>query len=366
MKIKLKPVTIRELTNGYTDNENDGVFGFGGKLDIRPPYQRELVYKDKQREAVIDTVFNNFPLNVQYWAIKEDGNFEVIDGQQRTISISQYVNGEFSYLMRYFHNLHEDEQKKILDYELMVYFCEGEPSEKLKWFKTINIAGEKLTEQELRNAVYSGSWVTDAKRYFSKNGCVAYNKASKYLSGTVNRQDYLETAIKWIALSKRTDLENYMALHQHDENASEVWVYFQKVINWIEVLFPDYHKEMKGIEWGELYFNYKDQNYDIIKLKSEVIRLRKDEDVTNKKGIYEYLLSAKEKHLSIRPFTENQKIEAYENQKGICPKCTPPNNHYELNEMEADHITPWSKGGKTTAQNCQMLCRDCNRKKSNI
>ena len=361
MNIELKEITIRELTNAYMDNEENGVVGYGGKLDIRPPYQRNFVYKDKQREAVIDTVTKNFPLNVMYWAQKEDGSYEVIDGQQRTISISQYVNGEFAYLMRYFHNLQKDEQEQILDYKLMVYFCSGTDSEKLEWFKTINIAGEKLTDQELRNAVYSGSFVSDAKRYFSKNGCVAYNKANKYLSGTVNRQEYLETAIEWIAKSKRTTIENYMAQHQHDENASELWVYFQSVINWIEILFTEYHREMKGLNWGEFYFEYKDKSYDPIKLKSEVTRLRKDEDVTNKKGIYEYLLSGKEKHLNIRAFSESQRVEAYERQKGICLTCK---EHFELNQMEADHITPWHDSGKTDAKNCQILCRECNRRKS--
>ncbi|WP_286476442.1 MULTISPECIES: DUF262 domain-containing protein [Empedobacter] len=169
MKIELKEITIRELTQNYQDNEENGVVGFGGKLDIRPPYQREFVYKDKQREAVIDTVTKDFPLNVMYWAVREDGNYEVIDGQQRTISICQYVNGDFAHFFRYFHNLQKDEQEQILNYKLMVYFCSGTDSEKLKWFQTINIAGEKLTDQELRNAVYSGSWVSDAKRYFSKN-----------------------------------------------------------------------------------------------------------------------------------------------------------------------------------------------------
>src|SRR5690606_23188166 len=178
MNIELKEITVRELTDGYEDNEEGGVIGFGGKLDIRPPYQREFIYKEKQRDAVIDTILKNFPLNVMYWAVREDGNFEVIDGQQRTISICQYVNGDFAYMFKYFHNLKDDEKQKILDYKLMVYICSGTDSEKLEWFKTINIAGENLTDQELRNAVYSGSWVTDAKRYFSKNGCAAYQIGS--------------------------------------------------------------------------------------------------------------------------------------------------------------------------------------------
>src|SRR5690554_6759538 len=193
MEINLKNITIRDLVKDYKNNPDGGVSGYGGLLDIRPPYQREFVYNDKQREAVIDTVKKGFPLNVMYWAVRDNGDFEIIDGQQRTISICQFVNSDFSYKDRYFHNLSDDEQEKILDYELTVYECSGTDSEKLEWFKTINIAGEELTDQELRNAVYHGSWVTDAKRYFSKSNCPAYQIGSRYLRGTPIRQDYLET-----------------------------------------------------------------------------------------------------------------------------------------------------------------------------
>ncbi len=226
MKIELKEISVRELTNGFEDNEESGVLGYGGKLDIRPPYQREFIYKDKQRDAVIDTILKGYPLNVMYWAVRDDGTYEVIDGQQRTISICQFVNGDFSYMFRGFHNLEEDEKEKILNYKLMVYLCKGTDSEKLEWFKTINIAGEKLTDQELRNAVYSGSWVTDAKKYFSKNGCVAYRIGSDYLDGSPLRQDYFETAIKWIS---KENIEVYMSNHQHDPNALALWQYFQSV-----------------------------------------------------------------------------------------------------------------------------------------
>ncbi|MBV5278504.1 MAG: DUF262 domain-containing protein [Campylobacteraceae bacterium] len=368
MKIELKEITIRELTNGYNDNEEDGVVGFGGKLDIRPPYQREFVYKDKQREAVIDTVTKAFPLNVMYWAEKIDGSYEVIDGQQRTISIAQYINGDFAYMMRYFHNLQNDEQSQILDYKLMVYFCSGTDSEKLEWFKTINIAGEELSEQELRNAVYSGSWVTEAKKYFSKNGCVAYSMANHYMSGAVNRQDYLETAIEWIASKSSTTLENYMATHQHDTNANELWLYFKSVIDWVSAVFPKYRKEMKGIEWGILYNEFKDdKTLDPKTLEAKISALMQDEDINSKKGIYEYLLTGKEKYLNIRAFTDKMKREAFERQKGKCFACEKNKSekiHYELNEMEADHITPWHEGGKTEPNNCQMLCKLHNRMKS--
>ncbi len=357
MKITLKEISVRDLTNGFEDNNDDGVIGYGGALDIRPPYQREFIYKDKQREAVIDTINKNYPLNVMYWAVNE-GGFEVIDGQQRTISICQYVNGDFAYMFRYFHNLQKDEQDRILNYKLMIYLCEGNDSEKLEWFRTINIAGEKLTEQELRNAVYSGSWVSDAKRYFSKNGCAAYGLGSNYMNGTPIRQDYLETTIDWIS---KGNIEVYMSNHQNEANANELWLYFQSVINWVKTIFPKYRKEMKGIYWGYLYNEYKDNKFDSKKLEEQIVLLMIDDDITNKKGIYEYVLSGKEKHLNIRAFTDNQKRESYERQIGICVVCK---EHFELNEMEADHITPWHEGGKTSSDNCQMLCKYDNRRKS--
>ncbi len=358
MKIELKEISIRELVKDYEDNAENGVVGFGGKLDIRPPYQREFIYKDKQREAVIDTITKNFPLNVMYFAVREDGNFEVIDGQQRTISICQFVNGDFAYKNRYFHNFQKDEQEQILNYKLMVYLCSGADSEKLEWFKTINIAGEKLTDQELRNAVYSGSWVSDAKRYFSKNGCAAYSLGSDYLNGSAIRQEYLETCIDWISNGK---IEEYMAKQQHEPNANELWLYFQSVINWIKAVFPKYRKEMKGLTWGLFYNELKNQKFDHKKLEEEVFKLIQDEDVTSKKGIYEYVLTCKEKYLNIRAFSDNQKRESFEKQKGICIKCE---DKFKIEEMEADQVKPWHEGGKTSQENCQLLCKQCNRTKS--
>jgi hypothetical protein len=358
MKIELKQISVRELTTGYEDKEHDGVIGYNGKLDIRPPYQREFIYKDNQREAVINTLKKGFPLNVMYWAVRGDGTYEVIDGQQRTISISQFVNGDFAHDKLYFHSLTNDQKEQILNYKIMVYFCEGTDSEKLDWFKTINISGEKLTDQELRNAVYSGSWVTDAKRYFSKNGCAVYNLGKDYLTGSAIRQDYLETAIKWIS---NNDIDIYMSKHQNDANATELYTYIQKVLSWVKITFPKYRKEMKGIEWGELYNQYKDVTYDTNKLEEEVTRLMIDEDVTKKGGIYYFVLTGKEKYLNIRAFTDNQKREAYERQKGICVVC---GVEFQINEMEADHITPWHEGGKTSSDNCQMLCVYDNRRKS--
>ena len=358
MKIELKEITVRELANGYKDNAEEGVLGYDGKLDIRPPYQREFIYKDKQRDAVIDTITKKFPLNTMYWSVRKDGNYEIIDGQQRTISVCQYVKGDFSINGLAFHNLPKDKREQILDYSLMVYFCSGTESERLDWFRVINIAGEKLTDQELRNAVYSGSWVSDAKRYFSKTGCVAYQIGSDYLSGSAIRQEYLETAIDWIS---KGQIEDHMSKHQHDKDAKALWEYFKDVIEWIKSTFTNYRKEMKGVPFGILYNEFKNKKLNANKLEKEIAQLMEDEDVTNKKGIYSYVLTGKEKFLNIRSFTEKQKREAYERQKGVCPVCK---KKWKIEEMEADHITPWHEGGKTITENCQMLCKDDNRRKS--
>jgi hypothetical protein len=359
MNIELKEITIQELSEGFQDNNENGVVGFGGKLDIRPPYQREFIYKDKQRDAVINTITQNFPLNVMYWAVNEDGTFEVIDGQQRTISICQYVNGDFAYMFRYFHNLKADEKEQILNYKLMVYVCSGSESEKLEWFKTINIAGEKLTEQELRNAVYTGSWVSDAKRYFSKTGCVAFNIGSDYLNGSPIRQEYLETAIDWIS---KGNIEVYMGNHQHDPNASALWMYFQSVITWVNATFTTKRKKfMKGIAWGVLYNKYKNEVYDTKAIEEETARLIADDDVEKKSGIYAYILTRDERYLGIRTFSDSIKQKVYEKQNGKCIICKKP---FDISEMEGDHITPWHEGGKTIEINCQMLCKDDNRRKS--
>lgn len=358
MKIQLKEITIREVSSWYINNDEEWVVWLGGKLNIRPKYQREFVYKDKQRDSVIETVTKNFPLNVMYFVKNNDETFEVLDWQQRTISICEYVAWKYSINYRYFHNLEKEEQEQILDYKLMVYFCEWTDKEKLDWFKTINIAWEKLTEQELRNAIYTGTWLTDAKKYFSKTNCPAYNMASDYMNGSPIRQDYLETTISWIS---DNNIEKYMSENQHNVNASELWQYFQSVINWVKIIFPNYRKEMKWIDFWILYNQYKNTFFDSNKLEQEITKLMQDEDVTKKSWIYEYLLTWKEKFLSIRAFTEKQKREVYEKQAGICTHCK---KHFNLNEMEADHITPWHSWWKTTSDNCQMLCKNCNRVKS--
>lgn len=359
MEIVLKHIKVRDIFEGYSDNAENGVFAYGGKLNVRPPFQREFVYDDAKRLAVIDTVIAGYPLNVMYWSVCENGTYEIIDGQQRTVSICQYVNGDFSHNMRFFHNLTSDERQKILDYELTIYFCTGTDSEKLKWFQTINIAGEELTKQELRNAVYSGPWVTDAKKYFSKTGCPAFGIGSAYMSGNPIRQEYLETAISWIS---HKNIESHMGIHQNDPNASALWRHYCAVIEWVKATFPNTTNIMKGIDWGPLYDQYKDAVLDVALLDRKIQELILDDDVTNKKGIYPYVLTKNERYLNIRQFTKSEKLKAYTRQNGICAIC---GEHFDIGYMEADHITPWSEGGKTSPENCQMLCRECNRRKSN-
>ena len=362
MEIAKIDVSIRDLVDGFVDNSENGVVAYGGKLDIRPPYQREFIYNNEQREKVIETIMSGFPLNTMYWAKREDGTFEIIDGQQRTMSICQYVNNEFSYNFRSFQTLQADEKEKILNYKLFVYVCDGDDSEKLKWFETINIAGAELTKQELRNAVYAGKWVTSAKSYFSKTNCAAYNIGRMYLNGEMKRQIYLETAIKWISNAKNdNDIKNYMSLHYAAPDAQPLFSYFRNVIEWVQAKFPKYRKEMKGIAWGELYNKHKNDTLDANDLEAKVAALMKDSDVQKKSGIYAYVLDGDEHHLGIRAFEDNTKREVYEKQGGICKIC---GKHFEIEQMEADHITPWRDGGHTIADNCQMLCRECNRRKS--
>lgn len=361
MKIELHKMQVREVVAGYKDSAEEGVVAYGGKLDVRPKYQREFVYKDKQRDAVIETVKQNFPLNVMYWMVREDSGYEVLDGQQRTISIGQYVAGDFSIDNRHFHNLTKEEQDQILDYELMVYFCQGTDKERIDWFTIINTSGEQLTHQEILNAVYTGPWLSDAKLKFSKSTCAAYrlaNDGGALLTGSPIRQEYLETALSWI---NNGEVAAYMAKHQHENNADELWSYFQNVVAWVRKTFTNFRKEMASVNWGELYNQFEGKKLNAKKLEEEVARLMQDEDVTKKSGIYPYVLTRQERHLSIRAFNDKMKREAYERQKGICVKCK---KHFEIEEMEADHIKPWHEGGKTIAENCQMLCIDDNRRKS--
>ena len=360
MQIELRNIPVRELVDGYADSGAEGVVGYHGNLDIRPKYQREFVYKDEQRNAVIDTINKGFPLNVLYWADNGDGRYEVIDGQQRILSICQYHNNDFGIANRAFHNLTKAEQSRILDYELMVYFCRGSDKERLDWFETINIAGERLTSQELRNAVYSGSWVTNAKRYFSKLGCPAQNIGGKYVNGAAIRQELLEAAIKW---ASNGNIQDYMSKHQHDSSAEPLWNYFKGVVRWIGATFPNYRKEMKGAPWGDLHREFNAASLSPDDLEEEVSRLMADKDVSNKRGIYSYVLDRDERHLNIRRFDDSEKRGAYERQGGKCAKC---GKECAYADAQADHIRPWSKGGKTAPENCQVLCADCNRRKSDV
>lgn len=363
MKIELNRIKIRDLVDGFADNDEEGVVGYGGRLDIRPKYQREFVYKEAQQKAVIDTVFKGYPLNVMYWVKNADGTFELLDGQQRTLSICSYFMGEFFIdldgQLKGYGNLTADERERFLDYELMVYVCsDGTDSERIAWFKTINIAGEELKEQEILNAVYCGEWVTALKRKFSKTGCVAVKLGGDYVGGTPIRQDVLHKVLGWISGG---DVAAYMARHQHDPNADREWQYFQQVVAWVRMLFPTVRREMKSVEWGNLYNMYKDSDFSSTELEARVAELMMDDDVTSKPGIYPYLITGDERSLSLRAFSPRMKREAYERQQGVCASC---GRHFCFADMEADHITPWHSGGRTVAANCQMLCRDCNRRKS--
>lgn len=365
MNIEKLEITVGDVCEGYFNDAEEGVVGYGRRLDIRPKYQREFVYKDTQRDEVVRTIMKELPLNVIYWCKikRDDGSdgFEVLDGQQRTISLCEYVDGSFSVDDKYFYNLPKDQKDRILNYPLFVYVCDGNDSEKLDWFRIINIAGEQLTDQELRNAVYAGSWTSDAKRYFSKTGCPANAVAGDYLKGSSIRQEYLETAILWAASAEGKSIEAFMAARQNDPSAVQLWNYFRSVIDWVQAIFPRKRKEMKGLPWGLLYNRHGSRaDLDPGKLETEIQRLMGDEDVTRKSGIYEYLLTGDERKLSIRAFEDRERKAAYERQKHKCACC---GKIYEIEEMHADHITPWSKGGKTVPENCQMLCRDCNLRK---
>ena len=372
MKIKLQQIKVRVLVNGYVNNDEEGVVGYGGRLNIRPAFQREFVYNEKQQKAVIDTVVKGYPLNTMYWVHNEDDTFELLDGQQRTLSICEFVEGNFSMeftkgVEQAFHNLTDDEQNAILDYELMVYVCDGNERERLEWFRTINIAGEKLTDQELLNINYIGSWLSDAKRKFSKTNCVAFKLGRKFVKGLPIRQDYLETALSWISGGNIT---NYMSTHQHDVNANELWLYFNSVITWIETTFAldtnpkNYRKEMLGLNWGDLYNRFRNNMYDAQAIEKRVNELMANEEVTDKKGVYEYILSGENEDmackLSKRTFSEADKRTAYERQNGICPIT---GEYLPITEMQADHIIPWWKGGTTTLTNLQMISKTANARK---
>lgn len=365
MEIELKMIKVRDLIEGYVNDPDSGVRGYGGRLNIRPPYQREFRYDLGQQQAVVRTIMQGFPLNVMYWSVADDGTFEMIDGQQRTLSICGFRTHDFHIEDEretvYFSTLTDEEQQRFLDYELTVYFCTGTDKEKLDWFRVINIAGARLLDQELLNAVYVGPFVSDARRYFSKNNCPAYGMGSDYMSGIPIEQAYLAKILQWAAARDGiAKVSEYMAKHQFDPNASQLWQYYVAIITWVQSTFKTYRSEMKGLDWGTIYNEFHEKIYDTDALEQQVRDLMEDDEITNKRGIYRYVLSGDLRDLSFRTFDRRQKRQAYERQGGICAHC---GEHFKLEEMEADHITPWKEGGTTVPENCQMLCRNCNRKK---
>lgn len=370
MTIKQIEVTVGEITNGYVNNDELGVRGYGGLLDIRPPYQREFIYNEKEQKAVITTVLHEYPLNVMYWVKRSDDAecpYEVMDGQQRTLSLCEYVAGKFSYDFKNFFNQPKDIQDRILNYKLTVYVCEGKASEKLEWFKTINIAGKPLNDQEISNAIYAGPFVSDAKRHFSKSNCGAYRLGKDLVNGTPIRQDFLKKALEWIAdhetrAGHRQTAVGYMADHQHDPNANNLWTYFQTVLNWAITNFDmkKFKKIMRGLDWAALYDKYGSETLDTVALSKRISELMRDSEVQRQTGIIPYVLTGDEHHLDLRSFPEDIKLAVWEQQHHICPLC---GKEYDFEFMEGDHITPWRDGGRTVIENCQMLCRECNRRK---
>lgn len=379
MEVELRKYKVEEITKGFSEDDNSSqVIAMDGELDIRPKYQREYVYDEEKRDKVIDTVLRGLPLGVMYFVERDDGSLEVLDGQQRLISICRYADNQFGIKLpdnivhqikneAVFNILHDGDKEKFNNYEINVYICKGTYKDKIDWFETINIAGEKLEQQEILNAVLHSKWLDDAKTYFSKRNCPAHRVYSRYMKGNYIRQDYLATAFAWAADSediegkgRRGKIENYMQKHRKDQNAKELWAYFESVFSWVKKLFRNYDESMKGVEWGYLYNVHKDELLDPDLLAKEVKNLLEDSEVTNKHGIYEYLLTNKERILNLRGFSIQDKTTQYSKQKGICTIC---GKHFELKDMEADHIIPWHDGGRTTLDNCQMLCKKCNREK---
>ncbi len=363
MKISQKEIAISELAEGYSDKGDDGVVGFGGRLDIRPAYQREFIYKPTQRDEVIRSVLAGYPLNIMYWAPRPDQRFEVLDGQQRTISVCQYVEGVFSIDGLYYSNQPDDIQKQINNYKINVYLCDGEPSQKLAWFRIVNIVGERLTEQELLNASYSGPWLADAKRYFSRRDCVAKRLGDGYVKGDPNRQELLQTVLSWISAD---EIKNYMGQHQHDANAKELWNYFKAVIGWVERTFPKKRPIMSEVDWGTVYETHKSDKLNPAQLETEISQLLKlkkpgfEGAIRRPSGVYRYVLDGDERHLHLRLFDNAQKTVTYERQGGKCASC---GKDFRFEQMHGDHIKPWVDGGLTTDDNCQMLCTKCNLQK---
>ncbi len=370
LTIEEKKVTVGEIVKGYINNDDQGIRGYNGLLDIRPPYQREFIYNEQEQQAVITTVLNGYPLNIMYWVKRnEDAEcpYEVMDGQQRTLSLCEYVAGKFAYDYMNFFNLPADVQKKILNYELTIYVCEGEESEKLEWFKTINIAGKPLNEQEIRNAVYAGPFVSDAKRYFSKTNCAAYRLGKDLVNGSPIRQDFFKKALEWIAdhetrKGKPQSAVGYMSVHQHDLNAMPIWTYFQTVLRWATDTFnmKKFKKIMKGLDWACFYDEYHEKALDIKAIEIQISELMGDDEIQKPQGIIPYVLTGSERYLDLRVFSDKIKLAVWEKQNHKCAIC---GKEFDYEFMEGDHIIPWCDGGRTTIENCQILCRNCNRTK---
>lgn len=386
MKTTLRTdITVRDICQGFVYNEYEGkgLFGMGGKLVIQPEYQRNYIYADGKKDvAVVDSLLKGYPLGLIYFVKAAEDKYEVLDGQQRITSFGRYVTGKFPIIGQdgvphYFSGLAEDLRARILEAPLTIYICEGTESEIKEWFKTINIAGIPLNEQEVRNAIHSGQFVTKAKEVFSNSQNSNIQKWSTYIKGDVLRQDFLCTALKWVS---RNNIDEYMSKHRYDTNIAELETYFNSVIDWISSVFEDTDKTMRGLEWGELYENYHKNAYNSAKISQQVRQLLADEAVTDKRGIYEYLLGGAQhpQLLNVRIFDEKTKKTVYNKQtekakaKGIsnCPLCALAGDAnrtriWKETEMDADHVAAWSKGGLTDISNCQMLCKTHNRAKGN-
>ena len=377
-------ITIQALCDGFVYNELEGkgLFGLSGKLTIQPEYQRNYIYADGKKDvAVIESILKGYPLGLIYFNQTDEDRYEVLDGQQRITSIGRFLTKKFAIMEDgkplYFDSLPIEQQEKILNTKMLIYICKGTEKEIKEWFKTINIAGIPLNEQELLNAVFSGEFVTLAKAEFSNSQNAQIQKWSAYINGSALRQDFLAKALEWVS---KGNISDYMSQHRHDNNINELKLYFNTVINWVSNVFNDVEKEMKGLEWGRLYETYKNTTNNPEKVSEQVKNLYSDPYVKNKKGIFEYVLGGRldKKLLDIRIFDDVTKRKVYQEQtrqakeKGIsnCPYCAMSDNAnktriYKNDEMDADHVTAWSKGGETDIKNCEMLCKPHNRSKGN-
>jgi hypothetical protein len=387
MKTTLRTdITVAGICEGFVYNqlEGKGLYGLGGKLTIQPEYQRNYIYADKggsKEQAVIHSLLKGYPLGLIYFNKVGKDKFEVLDGQQRITSIGRFVTNKFAIMdsgnPKNFDSLPADQQAKICGSNLLIYECEGTESEIKQWFETINIAGVPLNPQELLNAIYSGPFVTLAKCEFSNSQNANIQKWSAYVKGSANRQDFLECALHWVSTG---DIGGYMSAHRNDNSINGLKTYFNSVIDWVSTVFKDVKKEMQGLEWGELYEKYHSQSYDPEKVSADVKRLYGDPYIKKKRGIFEFILGGLQdtKLLEVRVFDDATKHAVYEKQTSAakaknqsnCPLCAVGNDAnksrvYDFDEMDADHVAAWSKGGGSSADNCQMLCITHNRAKGN-